>query len=368
MIHETLLLDLGTRSYPIDFGPGLLDTVGARLRALRLGGQAAIITNDTVAPLYLHRVQTSLEQAGFTVVPIVLPDGEVHKNFETMQRIFDHLLRHRLERSAFLVALGGGVIGDMTGFAAATFLRGVSFVQIPTTLLAQVDSSVGGKTGINHPLGKNMIGAFHQPRLVTCDLATLTTLPRREFVAGMAEVIKYGLIWDESFFHFLEQNLGAILALDGEVLKEVVRTCCAIKAQIVGADEHESGIRAILNFGHTFGHAIESLTGYGQFLHGEAVAMGMVMAADLSRRLGWITDADWQGAVSLMGLAGLPIAPPPFTVTAFRDSFSRDKKVRDGRPRFVLLQKIGQAVVTADVPGDLLDELLRDHVGSRGQD
>ncbi|MBF0147484.1 MAG: 3-dehydroquinate synthase [Magnetococcales bacterium] len=365
MKNETLSLDLGPRSYPIDFGPGLIDTIGQRMKALNLRGQTAVVTNDTVAPLFLDRVRTALEGAGYSVLPILLPDGEVHKNFATLQQIFDALLTHRMERSTILIALGGGVIGDMTGFAASAFLRGVTFVQIPTTLLAQVDSSVGGKTGINHPLGKNMIGAFYQPRLVTCDLETLSTLPKREFLAGMAEVIKYGLIRDADFFRFLSEHLDAILDLKTGPLQKVVQTCCAIKAEVVSADEHERGQRALLNFGHTFGHAIESLTGYDQLLHGEAVAMGMVMAADLSRRMGWLGEEQWRATVSLLRRTGLPLTVPELEVAAFKDAFSRDKKVRDGRPRFVLLREIGHATVTSDIPEPLLSDLLRDHAQHR---
>ncbi|HAT49745.1 MAG: 3-dehydroquinate synthase [Nitrospirae bacterium] len=358
---ETLLLDLGARSYPIDFGTGIVDNIGEQMKQLGMRGQTAVVTNAVVAPLFLDRVKNSLETAGFPVLPILLPDGEVHKNFATLQIIFDRLLENRMERSTILIALGGGVIGDMTGFAAASFLRGVSFIQIPTTLLAQVDSSVGGKTGINHPLGKNLIGAFYQPKLVCCDLGTLTTLPRREFVAGMAEVIKYGLIRDVGFFHFLAENLEAIMALTPTPLQRVVQTCCAIKGEIVAADEHENGQRALLNFGHTFGHAIESLTGYDQLLHGEAVAMGMLMASDLSRRMGWLSDAEFKTIANLLQQTGLPLTIPRFTVEAFWDAFSRDKKVRSGRPRFVLLKGIGHGVVTADVPEEHLIHCLEEH-------
>ncbi|MBF0134001.1 MAG: 3-dehydroquinate synthase [Magnetococcales bacterium] len=355
---ETLLLDLGSRSYPIDFGTGIIDGIGERMKQLGMRGQTAVVTNAVVAPLFLERVKNSLETTGFPVLPILLPDGEVHKNFATLQIIFDRLLENRMERSTILIALGGGIIGDITGFAAASFLRGVNFIQIPTTLLAQVDSSVGGKTGINHPLGKNLIGAFYQPKLVCCDLGTLTTLPKREFVAGMAEVIKYGLIRDIDFFHFLADNLEAIMALTPIPLQRVVQTCCAIKGEIVAADEHENDQRALLNFGHTFGHAIESLTGYDQLLHGEAVAMGMLMASDLSRRMGWLSDAEFETIENLLRQTGLPLTIPRFTTEAFLDAFSRDKKVRSGRPRFVLLKGVGHGVVTADIPEELLTRCL----------
>lgn len=366
MTMETLLLDLGSRSYPIDFGTGIIDGIGERMKQLGMRGQTAVVTNAVVAPLFLERVKNSLETAGFPVLPILLPDGEVHKNVATLQIIFDRLLEHRMERSTILIALGGGIIGDMTGFAAASFLRGVNFIQIPTTLLAQVDSSVGGKTGINHPLGKNLIGAFYQPKLVCCDLGTLTTLPEREFVAGMAEVIKYGLIRDIGFFHFLVENLEAIMALTPTPLQRVVQTCCAIKGEIVAADEHENDQRALLNFGHTFGHAIESLTGYDQLLHGEAVAMGMLMASDLSRRMGWLSNAEFETIANLLRQTGLPLTIPRFPAEAFLDAFSRDKKVRSGRPRFVLLQGIGHGVVTADVPEELLVRCLEEQTLPQG--
>lgn len=358
MINKTLLLDLGERSYSIDFGTGLLADVGRRMRELGMVGQTAVVTNDTVAPIYLDLVRQSLEGAGFSVLPIVLPDGEVHKNFTTLQRILEDLLKNRLERSATLVALGGGVVGDMTGFAASVFLRGVDFVQIPTTLLAQVDSSVGGKTGINHSLGKNLIGTFYQPKLVLCDLDTLKTLPRREFLAGLAEVVKYGLIRDARFFHFLDENLDAIIAMDPGPLQRVVHACCAIKAEVVAADEREGGVRALLNFGHTFGHAIEALTGYNQLLHGEAVAMGMVMAADLSRRLGWLTEDETNAITGLLHRAGLPLDVPKIASMDFMEAFQRDKKVRGGKPRFVLLRGIGHGVVTADIPYSALADVL----------
>lgn len=366
MTMETLLLDLGPRSYPIDFGNGIIDDIGERMKKLGMGGQTAIVTNAVVAPLFLERVQKSLDAAGFSSLPILLPDGEVHKNFASLQIIFDRLLENRMERSTILIALGGGVIGDMTGFAAASFLRGVHFVQIPTTLLAQVDSSVGGKTGINHPLGKNLIGAFYQPKLVCCDLGTLTTLPKRDFAAGMAEVIKYGLIRDAGFFNFLEENLEAILAMAPTPLQRVVQSCCAIKGEIVAADEHENGQRALLNFGHTFGHAIESLTGYDQLLHGEAVAMGMLMASDLSRRMGWLSDGEFRAVTNLLKRTGLPLTIPKFAAEAFLDAFSRDKKVRSGRPRFILLKGIGHGVVTADIPEKLLTDLLEEHASPEG--
>lgn len=367
MIQQSLTVDLGPRSYPIDFGNTLIDGIGQRLQDLGLRGQTAVVTNETIAPLFLARVENSLREAGYQVLPIILPDGEIHKNQATLQIIYDQLLQHRMERSTILLALGGGVVGDMTGYAAATFLRGVDFVQIPTTLLAQVDSSVGGKTGINHPLGKNLIGAFYQPRLVVCDLDTLTTLPKREFIAGMAEVIKYGLIRDRNFFSFIQDNLDSITGLKPDPVLKMLHTCCAIKGEIVSADEHESGQRALLNFGHTFGHAIEALTGYDQLLHGEAVGIGMAMAVDLSCRLGWLTREDRDRCVGLLQGIGLPTKAPNIETHLFQEAFSRDKKVDKGRPRFILLQGIGHAVITKDEPQQLLDDVIRDHVDKANQ-
>ena len=284
---QTLTVDLGDRSYPIHIGSGLLgqpDLILPHLAQKRV----MIVTNTTVAPLYLARLTATLEAGGVTVAQVVLPDGEAYKNWETLNLIFDALLTDRAERKTTLIALGGGVIGDMTGFAAASYQRGVPFIQIPTTLLSQVDSSVGGKTGINHPLGKNMIGAFYQPKLVLADTDTLKTLPARELSAGLAEVIKYGLIWDADFLAWLEANMDKLRALDPAAITHAIYRSCEIKAQVVGQDEREGGIRAILNLGHTFGHAIETGMGYGNWLHGEAVAAGMVLAAQTSQRLGWL--------------------------------------------------------------------------------
>ena len=305
---QTLIVGLGERSYPIHIGGGLLSRAELLQPALPRK-RTAIVTNTTVAPLYLERLRQTLKSIDVSSLPIVLPDGEEYKNYETLNMIYDALLANRCERSTPLIALGGGVIGDLTGYAAATYLRGVPFIQIPTTLLAQVDSSVGGKTGINHPLGKNMIGAFYQPQLVLADTDTLNTLPDNELAAGIAEVIKYGLIRDLPFFEWLERNIDKLLARDTEAMQYTIERSCRNKAEVVAADERESGERALLNLGHTFGHAIESGMGYGNWLHGEGVAAGTVMAADLSQRLGWIGTQDVARIRSLFERAGLPGRP-----------------------------------------------------------
>ncbi|WP_165667800.1 3-dehydroquinate synthase [Metapseudomonas otitidis] len=353
---RTLQVDLGERSYPIHIGADLLSKV--ELFAPHIAGkQVAIVTNETVAPLYLERLTQTL--GGYKVQPIVLPDGESFKNWETLQLIFDGLLTVRHDRRTTIIALGGGVIGDMAGFAAACYQRGVDFIQVPTTLLSQVDSSVGGKTGINHPLGKNMVGAFYQPKAVLIDTATLRTLPPRELSAGLAEVIKYGLICDAPFLDWLETHMDALLALEPTALTEAIERSCAAKARVVGADERESGIRATLNLGHTFGHAIETHMGYGVWLHGEAVAAGTVMALEMSRRLGWIDAAERDRSIRLLRAAGLPIVPPQeMTPAHFLEHMAVDKKVIDGQLRLVLLSRLGEAVVTADYPGNILDETL----------
>jgi len=360
---QTLNVDLGERSYPILVGEGLLSQPELILPYLAQN-QVAIVTNSTVAPLYLERLAQGLEQASVKVVRIVLPDGEAYKNSVTLNEIFDALLTHRCERKTTLIALGGGVIGDLTGFAAATYLRGVPFIQVPTTLLSQVDSSVGGKTGINHPLGKNMIGAFYQPKLVLADTATLNTLPDRELSSGLAEVIKYGLIRDLAFFEWLEQNMQKLLAREPAALAYAIRRSCENKAEVVAADEREGGIRAWLNLGHTFGHAIEAGMGYGVWLHGEAVASGTLLAADLSRRLGWVAEADVARMRKLFDLAKLPTLAPDLGVEKYLELMGLDKKVEGGKMRFVLLRAIGTAVVTGNVPENLLkDTLCGTHVG-----
>jgi len=354
---QTLDVDLGERSYSILIGEQLIER-GELLSPHIRGKQVAIVTNETVAPLYLERLMQSL--AGYAVTPVVLPDGEAYKNWETLQSIFDGLLSARHDRTTTIIALGGGVIGDMAGFAAASYQRGVDFIQVPTTLLSQVDSSVGGKTGINHPLGKNMIGAFYQPQRVLIDTATLTTLPARELSAGLAEVIKYGLICDEPFLGWLETNIDKLRALDQTALTEAIRRSCAAKAAVVGADERETGIRATLNLGHTFGHAIETHQGYGVWLHGEAVAAGTVMALEMSRQLGWVSGDERDRGVRLLARAGLPVVPPTdMTPDDFLQHMAVDKKVLDGRLRLVLLKRLGEAVVTGDFPREVLDATFR---------
>jgi 3-dehydroquinate synthase len=308
----------------------------------------AIVSNDTVAPLYLSGLSGDLRSKGVRVTEIILRDGEEFKNWQTLNRIFDVLLENRCERATTIIALGGGVIGDLAGFAAASYQRGVPFIQVPTTLLAQVDSSVGGKTGINHPLGKNMIGAFYQPRLVLADTDTLKTLPDRELHAGLAEVIKYGLIRDLPFFEWLELNMDKLLARDTEALIYAIERSCANKADVVAEDEHEAGVRALLNLGHTFGHAIEAGLGYGNWLHGEAVAAGMVMAAELSRRMGWLADTDFARTVALLQRAGLPTQGPALGADRYLELMALDKKVAAGKLRLVLLRKIGEGVISAE--------------------
>jgi 3-dehydroquinate synthase len=349
---RTLNVALGARTYPIHIGPGLLqraDLVVASLRTPR----AAIVSNTVVAPLYLDAFVAELTKLGVAVTAIVLPDGEAHKNAATLDIIYDRLLAERCDRTTTVIALGGGVIGDLAGFAAASYQRGVPFIQVPTTLLAQVDSSVGGKTGINHPRGKNMIGAFWQPQMVLADTDSLKTLPDRELSAGLAEVIKYGLIRDLPFLEWLEANIERLLARDAEALTYAIERSCANKAEVVAADELETakeGGRALLNLGHTFGHAIETGVGYGEWLHGEAVAAGTVMAADLSRRLGWLGDADFRRVVSLLKHARLPVASPAMGAERYLDLMSHDKKVIAGRLRLVLLRRLGEAVTYADAP------------------
>jgi 3-dehydroquinate synthase len=344
--HRRLQVDLGDRSYPIHIGPGLLgeaDLYRPHLRA----SQVMIVSNQTVAPLYLDQVRAAL--VGYRVADVILPDGEVYKTLDVLNRIFDALLEQRFGRDCTLIALGGGVIGDMAGFAAACYQRGVDYIQVPTTLLAQVDSSVGGKTGVNHPLGKNMIGAFHQPRAVIADTAALGTLPDRELAAGLAEVVKYGLIRDPDFFGWLEMHAEALRAREQAVLAEAIERSCRNKAEVVAADEREAGQRALLNLGHTFAHAIETGAGYGNWLHGEAVATGMVMAADLSARLGWIDGATAARISRVIGSFGLPVDPPADLPTErWLELMAVDKKNQDGRLRLVLLRGIGSAAVTAD--------------------
>ena len=352
-----LKVDLGERSYPIEIGTGLLKDVKLLSRTIK-GKRLAIITNDVVAPLYLDKLTASLKEAGKEVISIVLPDGEKEKNWESLMKIFDFLMENKCDRKTTLLALGGGVIGDMTGYAAASFMRGVPFVQVPTTLLAEVDSSVGGKTGINHPLGKNMIGAFYQPEAVLADTSTLNTLPDKELSAGLAEVIKYGPIIDAKFFDWIERNIGKLLGRDSVALAYAIKRSCEIKADIVRQDERESGIRALLNFGHTFGHAIEAGLGYGKWLHGEAVGCGMVMAADLSCRMGLLDEVSRDRIRNLVEKAGLPTVAPDLGNDRWIGLMEVDKKNVGGEIQFVLLKSIGSAFVTR-VPQNLLLETLK---------
>ncbi|MDB5731406.1 MAG: 3-dehydroquinate synthase [Variovorax sp.] len=347
---------LGDRSYPIQIGNGLLDSPEA-WAALPPAATALIVTNTTVAPLYAARLRAALQGRFRAVHVLELPDGEVYKDWPTLNLIFDALLGHGCDRRTVLFALGGGVVGDMTGFAAASYMRGVPFVQVPTTLLAQVDSSVGGKTAINHPLGKNMIGAFYQPRLVLCDLATLATLPQRELSAGLAEVIKYGPIYDMAFFDWIEAHLDALLAREPAALAHAVKRSCEIKAEVVGQDEREGGLRAILNFGHTFGHAIESGLGYGEWLHGEAVGCGMVMAAHLSERLGGVDAAFVRRLTALIERAGLPVRGPALGAERYLELMRIDKKSEAGEIRFVVIESPGVAAVRG-APDALACEVL----------
>lgn len=353
---KTLKLDLGERSYPIFIGKGLLGQADL-LRPYVKGRQALIVSNEVVAPLYLEAVRTSLGDV--QVESLILPDGEHTKTLHTLSLIYDRLLESRHERSTTLIALGGGVVGDITGFAAASYQRGVNFIQIPTTLLSQVDSSVGGKTGVNHPLGKNMIGAFYQPQCVLADTGVLETLPSRELGAGLAEVIKYGLIDNLPFFAWLETHMDGLLARDQDLLAEAVRQSCADKARIVAADEKESGVRALLNLGHTFGHAIENGMGYGVWLHGEAVATGMVMAADLSARLGFLSWEEAARTKALIRRAGLPVVPPEnLTAEDFLRLMAFDKKVAGGKIRFILMRGLGHTVIDSDIDAALLRQTL----------
>tara|TARA_B110000879_G_scaffold199391_1_gene272234 strand:+ start:353 stop:1426 length:1074 start_codon:yes stop_codon:yes gene_type:complete len=354
--YSTLFVELGDRSYPIFIGDGLMQL--SKLLASHIHGQQVlVVTNETVAPLYLEALLDNL--SAYSVETVILPDGEMYKNIEELNTIFNVLLTKKYNRTATLVALGGGVVGDMTGFAAACYQRGVNFLQIPTTLLAQVDSSVGGKTAVNHRLGKNMIGAFYQPQCVIVDTSLLDTLPDRQFKAGLAEVVKYGLISDPDFFDWMEKNITKLLERDPAALCFAIEKSCANKAKIVARDERENDVRATLNLGHTFGHAIETFYSYQGWLHGEAVAVGMVMAAELSKHMGWIQKTDVNRIKELLVLCGLPISPPKeMSSQVFLELMSVDKKVLDGTLRFVLLQSIGKAIVTSDIKQDILLKVM----------
>ncbi|MEJ2454304.1 MAG: 3-dehydroquinate synthase [Candidatus Thiodiazotropha sp.] len=354
-----MTVDLGDRSYPIYIGEHLHSDAGFYAKHVP-GRQVMVVTNETIAPLYLESTRSAL--TGFDVSHVILPDGEEYKTLEVLNQIYTALLERRFTRKCTLIALGGGVIGDMAGFAAATYQRGVDFIQVPTTLLSQVDSSVGGKTGVNHPLGKNMIGAFHQPLAVLADTATLNTLDDRQFASGLAEIIKYGLIAERDFFDWLEREMGGLVARDSALLATAIERSCRCKAAVVAADEREAGQRALLNLGHTFGHAIETGMGYGSWLHGEAVATGMCMAADLSNRLGWIGSEELARACQLIERAGLPTLPPvSLGVEQFLSLMAVDKKVLDGKLRLVLLNGIGSACVTDEFNLAKLHETLENY-------
>jgi 3-dehydroquinate synthase len=358
---KELRVELKENSYPIYIGAGLLSQKELLIKHIK-SKQVLIVTNVTVAPYYLSFLQKSLVE--FQVDTIELSDGEQYKNLENINKIFDHLLENKYSRNATLIALGGGVVGDMGGFAAACYQRGIPFIQIPTTVLAQVDSSVGGKTGVNHPLGKNMIGAFYQPQCVIADMDVLDTLEDRQLIAGIAEVIKYGLIRDVEFFEWLEKNIGLLLARNKDALAYVIERSCLNKAEVVVEDEFESGIRATLNLGHTFGHAIETGMGYGTYLHGEAVAIGICYAADLSKRMGWITNDDMERVIALLKLAQLPVSPPKgMNVTQFLDLMAVDKKNVDGKIRLILLESIGKATLPVSVDQLLLEQTLNNYAG-----
>ncbi len=355
-----LIVELGDRSYPIHIGQGLLQVNGVFAPYIR-GNQVLVVTNETIAPLYLNLIEKNLSR--YQVDTLILPDGERYKTLHYLNKIYDRLLEKKHNRSTTLIALGGGVVGDMTGFAAATYQRGVNFIQVPTTLLAQVDSSVGGKTAVNHPMGKNMIGAFYQPQCVIADTATLKTLPARELYAGLAEVIKYGLIADENFFYWLETSIDQLMNMCPDSLATAIMRSCENKARIVSQDERETGIRAILNLGHTFGHAIETAQSYSDWLHGEAIAAGMVMAAELSKLLGWLSPDDVLRVRELLAKCQLPLwAPHTMRSDTFLELMAVDKKVMDGTLRLVLLKSIGQATVTSDFDHQLLGKLLKNRL------
>ncbi|EAM2738069.1 3-dehydroquinate synthase [Salmonella enterica subsp. enterica serovar Hermannswerder] len=357
---ERITVTLGERSYPITIAAGLFNEPASFL-PLKSGDQVMLVTNETLAPLYLDKVRGVLERAGVNVDSVILPDGEQYKSLTVLDTVFTALLKKPHGRDTTLVALGGGVIGDLTGFAAASYQRGVRFIQVPTTLLSQVDSSVGGKTAVNHPLGKNMIGAFYQPASVVVDLDCLKTLPARELASGLAEVIKYGIILDADFFTWLEGNLDALLRLDGPAMAYCIRRCCELKAEVVAADEREAGLRALLNLGHTFGHAIEAEMGYGNWLHGEAVAAGIVMAARVSERLGQFSSADTQRIIALLERAGLPVnGPCEMSVQDYLPHMLRDKKVLAGELRLVLPLTIGKSEVRGGVSHEVVLSAIAD--------
>jgi 3-dehydroquinate synthase len=357
---EKIRVKLGERSYDISIGSNILNTIGDNLKSFGLSPKIAIVSNPTVYPLYGKTVSDSVKKAGFDVITVTIPDGEEYKNLLWVQHIYNELLKVKLDRSSALIALGGGVIGDITGFVASTYMRGISYIQVPTTLLAQVDSSVGGKTGVNHKLGKNMIGTFWQPRLVWIDVDTLKTLPLRELRAGLAEVIKYGVIWDEKLFNFLELNRSKILSLDRDALVHIIKRSCDIKAEVVSKDERESGLRAILNYGHTIGHAIETVTGYKRYLHGEAVAIGMCHEARLSSMLKFIDSNKVLRIKSLIDSYGLPSEMPvDIDIHNILSSIQLDKKAVAGELKFILPEKIGKVRIHKGVAARVIREACK---------
>jgi 3-dehydroquinate synthase len=356
-------VSLGTRSYTIQFGSGNLSRIGSICKKLNLSGSSAVITNATIGALYGKSIIDSLAAVDISAECLIIPDGEQFKNSSTLNSIYDVLIERGLDRKSFLIALGGGVVGDITGFAAATYLRGIEFIQVPTSLLAQVDSSVGGKTGINHLKGKNLIGAFHQPRSVLVDISTLDTLPEREYLSGLAEVIKYGVVCDRDFFHFISERVDRLLDREQNTLLEVVSRSCAIKAGVVANDEREDGYRAVLNYGHTFAHAVERLTEYKRFLHGEAVAIGMVQACKLSEYKGYADSSDTKRLIDLLQQFGLPVDLPSFTVEAYLQAIRKDKKVNAGGINFVFNSGIGGSVIEAVADWDFLLSTIRAEVG-----
>ncbi len=358
MSRAILRVELGERSYPIHIGAGLIDEAAIYAPHVK-GRTVAIVSNDVVAPLYAGRVEAALARSGASrTLRIVLPDGEAHKDWQTLDRIFAALLEAQADRATVIVALGGGVVGDMSGFAASAYQRGIAHIQVPTTLLSQVDSSVGGKTAINHPLGKNMIGAFHQPAVVIADTSTLGSLPTREYASGLAEIVKYGAIRDLEFLAWLESQANALLRRDPVALARAIHRSCELKAEIVAADEREGGVRALLNFGHTFGHAIESAAGYGNWLHGEAVAAGMALAARFSAKHGRIPIEQVHRLEALLKRFGLPVKAPDYPSDTWLEYMGRDKKNEGGRVTLILLERLGSAVVVKDTPDCALREFL----------
>jgi len=357
---EQLRVDLGERSYDIKIGYDILSQVGEYLKELNLGSKVMIITNELVDSLYGREVERAIKEAGFEVHIAKIGDGEKYKSLNTARELYDQAVEANLDRSSTIVALGGGVVGDIAGFIASTYMRGVNFVQIPTTVLSQVDSSVGGKVAVNHPQGKNLIGAFYQPKLVVADVKVLKTLEERQLKAGLAEVIKYGVIWDKEFFDFLTENRIKILELDTKTMEYLIKRCCEIKAEVVAQDEREMGIRAILNYGHTIGHALEAVTNYQRFVHGEGVAIGMIGAAKLANKLDLLDSADLKKQEEIIEDFGLAVFFDDLNIDSIIKALSKDKKVKDGMIRFILAEEIGQVVIKSDLPHNIIREVLEE--------